>query len=62
MNGFVFVILSRFFPISSWFNSTVIAYGKQLSSFLLIGFIVAFLFFSHSGESMYDPPLFRLIL
>ena len=26
------------------------------------GFIVAFLFFSHSVESIYDPPLLKLIL
>ena len=27
-----------------------------------MGFIVDFLSFSHFGESMYDPPLFILIL
>ena len=26
------------------------------------GFIVAFLFFSHLGESIYDPPLLKLTL
>ena len=34
---------------------------KHLSS-LFCGFIVTFLFFSHSGESIYDSPLFRFIL
>ena len=27
-----------------------------------MGFIVDFLFFNHCGESIYDPPLFMLIL
>ena len=26
------------------------------------GFIVAFLFFNYPGESIYDPPLFKLNL
>ena len=42
------------------FNATVKVYWKQLLS-LFFGFIVAFLFFIHSGESIYDLPLFRLI-
>ena len=41
-----------------WFNARVKAYWKQLSS-LFSGFIVAFLFFNHSGESIYDLPLFK---
>ena len=40
-----------------WFNATVEAYWIQLSSFS--GFIVAFLFFNHLGESMYDLPLVK---
>ena len=46
----------------SWFNTTVTAYWKHLLSFLLIGLIVAFLFFIQSGESTYNPPQFRFIL
>ena len=41
-----------------WFNATVKAYWKQLSS-LFFGFIVAFLFFNHSWESIYDATLFK---
>ena len=48
----------RVFPMFWWFNATVKAYWKQLSS-LFFGFIVAFLFFNHSGESIYDPLLFK---
>ena len=33
-----------------------------LLSFLLMGFIIVFLFFIQSGESIYDPPQFRFIL
>ena len=49
----------RFFAISSWFNWTVAASWKHLSS-LLIGFIDAFLFFMELGDA--DPPCFRFIL
>ena len=44
-------ILSWWFLICLWFNAAIIAYWKQLSS-LVFGFIVAFLFFNHSGESI----------
>ena len=57
----IFVILSGSLLICCWFSATVIAYCKQLIS-LFFGFIVAFLLFVHSGESMYDPPRLRLIL
>ena len=40
---FNFCFISGFFPISSWFNTTVTAYWKHLLSFLLTWFIVAFL-------------------
>ena len=30
--------------------------------YYFFGFIVFFLFSSHSGESIYDPPLLKLIL
>ena len=53
LEGLIFVVLCGFFL---FFNATVIAYWKHLSSFLLMGFIVAFLFFIQSGESVYDPP------
>ena len=45
----IFVILRQSFLISSWFNATVITYWKHLTSFLLMGFIVAFLFFNPTG-------------
>ena len=44
------IIFCQSFFISSWFNATVIAYWKHLISFLLMGFIVAFLFFIQSGH------------
>ena len=53
---FNFVVFCGFLFISFWFNATVPAYIKHLSTFLLPGFIVAFLFFIQSGESIYDPP------
>ena len=43
------------------FIAAAIAYWRHLSS-LFFGFIVAFLFFNHLGESIYDPSLCRLIL
>ena len=61
IKGLIFDILWGSFLIYSWFNASVIANWKYLPS-LFLGFIVAFLFFSHSVESIYDPPLFRLIL
>ena len=55
-------ILSGWFLTCLWFNAAIVAYWKQLSS-LFLGYIVAFLFFNHFGESIYyDPVLFRLIL
>ena len=50
------------FFISSGFNPTVTTYWKNLLSFLLKGFIVAFLFFIQLGESMFEPPWFGFIL
>ena len=44
MKGLIFAILSECFSICSWFNAIVAAYWKHLLSFLLIGFIAAFLF------------------
>ena len=58
----IFVILFGSFLISSWFNAAVTAYWKHLLSFLLMGFIVAFLLFIHSGESIDYPPRLRFIL
>ena len=49
------------FLIFWWFNAAVTAYWKHLLS-LFLEFIVAFLFFNHLGESIHDPPLFRLML
>ena len=50
------------FFIFWWFNATVAVYWKHLLSFSLLGFIVAFLFFIQSGESIYNPPWFGFIL
>ena len=54
----IFLIPSRFSLLFSRFKASVTAYWKYFLSFLLIGFIVAFLYFIQSGESMYDPPRF----
>ena len=35
---------------------------ESICHYYFFGFIAAFLFFSHSGESIYDPPLLKLIL
>ena len=43
-------------------NGTVTVYQKHLLSFLLMGFIVAFLVCIQSGESISDPPLFGFIM
>ena len=48
------------FFISSYFNPIVIAYWKHLLSFLLMGFIVAFLLFIQSGESIPCGTNFRV--
>ena len=61
MEGLIFVILSRCFPIFSLLGAAVCAYLKHISS-LYFGFIVAFLFLIHLGESMYDQPRFRPIV
>ena len=49
----IFVIFSGSFPISSWVIATVTAYWRHLLSFLLAGFIYAFVFFIPSGVSVY---------
>ena len=54
-------IHSGLYSIFLWFNAAVIGSLKHVLS-LLFGVIVAFLFFIELGESMYDPPLFKLIL
>ena len=46
--------------ISLWFINATIAYWKHLL-LLFFGLIVAFLFFSHLGESTYDLGLFSFI-
>ena len=61
IKGLIFGILWRLFAMFWWFNATVKAYWKQLSS-LFCGFIVAFLFFDHSGRSTYDPLSFSNLL
>ena len=50
------------FLISSWFNAIFTAYWKHQFSFLLMEFIVAFLFFIQSRESIHDPPRFGFIM
>ena len=60
IKGLIFLIPSACFPISSWSNVTVPTYWKHLLSSLLIGFIIAFLFFIQSGESIYDPLLYDI--
>ena len=42
-----------------WFNETVTAYWKHLSS-LFFGFIVDIFFFNHLGESLFDPFSLKL--
>ena len=51
----MFEALSRCVSISWWFKATVAAYWKLLLS-PFFRFIVAFLFFNYTGESMYDRP------
>ena len=58
IKGSIYDIFWLFFSMFWWFNATVKASWKQLSS-LLFRFIVAFLFFNHSGESIYDLLLFK---
>ena len=57
----IFDILFECILISLWFNASIAAYWKHLSS-LFFGFIISFLFFIQTGESIYDPPRFRFIL
>ena len=57
----IFDILFGLPLICLWLNVTATAYWKHLQS-LFFGFIVAFLFFNHSGESTYDPPQLRRVL
>ena len=61
MKSLIVVFLWGSFFINSWFNATVIAYWKHLLSFLLMGFIDAFLFLSNQ-ENLYmihdDSDLF----
>ena len=52
IKGFIFVILSRFFPISSWFNMTVTAYWKHLLSFLVKNLLL-FCYFLSIHENWY---------
>ena len=54
IKGLIFVILSTWFPISSWFNAIVTAYCKHLLPFSLTGFFV-FLFWSNQ-ENLYIIP------
>ena len=70
IKGLISLILSECFPISSWFHdlmlllcyaTVMLLLWKHLSSFLLMGFIVAFLFFIQSGESVYDLPCLKFI-
>ena len=58
IKGLIFDIHCGFFPLSSWFNATVAAYWKHLSS-SSIRFLFAFLFFIQSGEPLCDPTCFR---
>ena len=57
IKGLIFDILWVLFSMFWWFNQTVKAYWKQLLLFFRL--IVAFLFFNHLGESMYDLPLVK---
>ena len=60
IKGLVAVILCWSVLISSWFKVTVTAYWKHLLSFLLTGFIVAFLIFMvfHRYNKLNLPNLF----
>ena len=51
IKGLSSVVLSGWFLISLWFNHHY-----------FLDLLLLFYFFNHSGESTYDPPLFRLIL
>ena len=62
IKSLIFVILCGSFFISSGFNPTVTMYWKNLLSFLLKRFIVAFFIFIQLGESMLEPPWFGFIL
>ena len=62
IKGLIFVILCGYFLASSCFTMTVTAYWKHLVSLLLMIFIVAFLCFVQSVESIHDPPWFGIIL
>ena len=55
IKGLISVNLSRVLPTLSRFNTTVAAYWKHFYLFLLVGFIVASLYFVQSRESIYDP-------
>ena len=57
IKGLIFDILWALFSMFWWFNAAVNVYWKQLPCFLFFGSIVAILFFNHSGEPTYDPPL-----
>ena len=61
-DSFYAVILCRSISVFSWFSATVTAYLKHMFSVWSFGFIVAFLFFSHVRESIYDLPQFKLVL
>ena len=52
IKGLIFIFLYEFFPMSSWFNTSVAAYWKHLLSFLLMVFILAFCFLSNK-ENLY---------
>ena len=61
IKGLIFIILSECLTTYSWLCATCTAYRKHLLSFLLIGFIVAFLFLTNQ-ENIYmihhDSDLF----
>ena len=62
MKGLNFDNFCGSFFIFAWFNTIAAAYWKHLLLLLFMGFIVAFLYFTQPGESIYDPPRFRFIL
>ena len=62
MYGLIFEIRSGLYVISSWCSAGVTDYAKQKLSLRFLGLTVAFFFCIHSGDGMYDLPLFNCIV
>ena len=62
IKGLIFVVLSGFFLFLHDLTRLLQHIESIYYLFLLMRFIAAFLYFSQSGESIYDPPQFGFIL